>query len=167
MVTGGVAAIAYGEPRLTNDVDVVVDGAPKYATAFTDAFSTAAYYVPPPEVLVAELGRSRHGHFNIIHNDTGLRADVYVAGDDVLDAWAMERRHTELLGADSIWFAPIEYVIVRKLEYYSHGGSERHLRDISAMLRISGDTIDRSALDHLIRDRQLHFSWEKARSHPE
>jgi hypothetical protein len=41
---------------------------------------------------VAELGRPRHGHFTIIHHDTGLGADVYVAGDDSLNAWAMERR---------------------------------------------------------------------------
>ena len=31
--------------------------------------------------------------------------------------------------------APPEYVIVRKLQFYHEGGSEKHLRDISAMLR--------------------------------
>ena len=31
MVTGGLAAIIYGEPRLTNDVDVVADIGPRDA----------------------------------------------------------------------------------------------------------------------------------------
>lgn len=167
MVTGGVAAIAYGEPRLTNDVDIVVDGAPRYAPRFTAVFPTPDYYVPPHEVLVEEFGRSRHGHFNIIHNDTGLRADVYVAGDDPLNAWAMEHRHTESIGADPIWFAPIEYVIVRKLEYYAEGSSDRHLRDIASMLGISGDMIDHEVLQRLIADRGLEATWTKARSHSE
>ena len=35
--------------------------------------------------------------------------------------------------------APAEYVIVRKLEYYREGGSEKHLRDIRSMLAVSGD----------------------------
>ena len=164
MVTGAVAAIAYGEPRLTNDVDIVVDGASRYAPSFTAAFPAADYYVPPQEVLVEELGRPRHGHFNIIHNDTGLRADVYVAGDDPLNAWGMEHRHAELIGADHIWFAPIEYVIVRKLEYYAEGSSDRHLRDIAAMVRISGDMIDQAKLQRLIADRGLELAWGKARS---
>jgi hypothetical protein len=164
MITGGVAAIAYGEPRLTNDVDIVVDGAPAYADRFTAVFSTPDYYLPPHEVLIEELARSRHGHFNIIHNDSGLRADVYVAGDDSLNAWAMQRRHEEQIGADHVWFAPIEYVIVRKLEYYSEGGSDRHLRDIAAMLRISGDLIDRATLRRLIGDRGLEVPWAKVGS---
>jgi hypothetical protein len=163
MVTGGVAAIAYGEPRLTNDVDIVISRAPGLARALASAFPGAAYYVPPDEVLERELARPRHGHFNIIHNETGLRADLYVAGDDSLHSWAMERRHAESIAGEDVWFAPIEYVIVRKLEYYVQGGSDRHLRDIAAMLRISADLIDNPSLQAMIDSRGLHEGWERAR----
>src|SRR5437763_1345107 len=100
MVTGGVAAIAYGAPRVTNEVDIVAETAARHASAFMKAFPPASYYVPPEEVLQVELSRSRHGHFNIIHNDTGLRADIYVAGDDTLNAWGLERRHAESIESD-------------------------------------------------------------------
>lgn len=163
MVTGGVAAIAYGEPQLTNDVDIVLAGTPPDAGRLAAEFAESDYYVPPPDALERELGRTRHGHFNIIHNETGLRADVYVSGDDPLSAWAMQRRHTESIGPDAIWFAPIEYVIVRKLEYFTEGGSTRHLRDIRGMLRISGDLIDQESLYQLIHDRGLQAAWEEAR----
>jgi hypothetical protein len=43
--------------------------------------------------------------------------------------------------------APLEYVILRKLQYYRSSQSDRHLRDISMMLRISGDTLDQERLE--------------------
>ena len=88
MITGSVAAIAYGEPRMTNDVDLVLKFAPGDAAELAAAFPTADYYVPPPEVMEEERQRPRHGHFNIIHHETGLRADIYLAGDDPLHEWA-------------------------------------------------------------------------------
>lgn len=51
MITGGVAAIAYGEPRLTNDVDVVLAMTGDDAVRLIEAFPGAAYNVPPVEVL--------------------------------------------------------------------------------------------------------------------
>jgi hypothetical protein len=162
MVTGGVAAIAYGEPRLTNDVDIVVRASAADAARFAAEFPSADYYVPPPEAMERELARPRHGHFNLIHNETGLRADVYVAGDDPLHAWALERRHAESMGGETVWFAPIEYVIVRKLEYFAQMGSPRHLRDIRAMIRVSGDMVDQNAVSQFVHARGLREAWKEA-----
>ena len=44
--------------------------------------------MPPLEVLEEESRRSASGHFNVIHHDTTMRADVYLPGDDALNAWA-------------------------------------------------------------------------------
>ena len=43
MVTGGVAAIVYGEPRLTNDVDVVLQMVPDDVDRFREAFPEGEY----------------------------------------------------------------------------------------------------------------------------
>jgi hypothetical protein len=161
MVTGAVAAIAYGEPRMTNDVDVVVRLESNDSNKLISAFAPADYYVPPLEVIEEERQRSRGGHFNIIHHDSALRADIYIVGDDPLHEWAMSRRRTALIGGDDIWFAPLEYVIVRKLEYFQQGGSDRHLRDIAGMLRVSGEQIDHRQLDRLIVERQLGAPWRR------
>ncbi len=55
--------------------------------------------------------------------------------------------------------APPEYVIVRKLEYYREGGSEKHLRDIRSMLAVSGEQIDRASLREWIERRGLQTEW--------
>lgn len=163
MVTGAVAAIAYGEPRMTNDVDIVIRLEPGDGETLVAAYGAPEYYVPPVETIEQEGARPRHGHFNVIHHATGLRADFYVAGDDPLHQWAWARRQTVPLGGDAIWFAPLEYVIVRKLEYFDQSGSDRHLRDIRGILRVSGDSVDHAALERLIAERGLSGSWAHVR----
>ncbi|MGH7657074.1 MAG: hypothetical protein ACREL6_02490 [Gemmatimonadales bacterium] len=163
MVTGAVAGIVYGEPRLTNDVDLVARLDAGDAGRLHGRFSDSAYYVPPMEAIEQERLRPRFGHFNIIHHDTGLRADIYLAGDDPLHSWAFTRRITESMGSGAVRFAPIEYVVVRKLEYYRQSGSDRHLRDIAGMVRISGDSIDMEMLGGLLIERDLTELWDRAR----
>ena len=62
---------------------------------------------------------------------------------------------------EPIVVAPPEYVIVRKLEYFREGGSEKHLRDIRAMLNVSGELLDRAALDDWITRRGVLTEWRK------
>jgi hypothetical protein len=147
MITGGVASVVYGEPRFTRDIDLVLELDAVAAERFAAKFSGGDYYVPPVAVLEEEASRPGGGHFNVIHRETGLRADIYVAGDDAFHHWAIERRARLPLESLSIWVAPIVYVIVRKLTYYRMSGSDRHVRDVASMLRVSSDTIDPLELD--------------------
>lgn len=136
MVSGSVAAMTYGEPRLTNDIDIVLDLKPADLTRFAAAFPDEAFYRAPDEVLRSELSRGVRGHTNLIHHATGFRADVYFRAADPLHAWAWPRRVRLPVAEDlTASFAPPEYVILRKLEYFQEGGSEKHLTDIRAILR--------------------------------
>ena len=78
------------------------------------AFDPVAFYVPPAETLENESSRPEGGHFNVVHRETALRADVYLAGDDPLIAWAFGRRVRLKVGAGEISVAPIEYVNSRQ-----------------------------------------------------
>jgi len=159
MITGGAAAIVYGEPRLTNDLDVVLAMRPADAARVAAAFKADDTYVPPVEVLEIEAARPTHGHFNVIHGPSSLRADVYIAGDDPLHAWGLERRHPLQVGAVSVSLAPPEYVIVRKLEYAAQGGGDRHLRDIARMLERRLTPIDDAVIAAFAAPRGLSTLW--------
>jgi hypothetical protein len=163
MITGGVASVIYGDPRFTRDVDIVMELQQAEIAALGSAFVPAAFYVPPVEVLEVETSRPGGGHFNIIHRETALRADVYIAGGDPLTVWAFGRRVRLRVGGAQIWVAPIEYVILRKLEYYDQSGSDRHLRDVAMMLRISGDSVDSGSLLHWAERLELLEILEQAR----
>ncbi len=156
MVTGSVASMMYGEPRMTLGVDLVVEIAVERAAELIDALSSAEFYRPPLEVVRTECGRDTRGHFNFIHHDTGMKADVYIAGMDALHEWGLD--HRRRIGNPALWLAPPEYVILRKLEFWREGHSEKHLRDIRAMLASRLD-MDRDFLSRETRERGLEDVW--------
>ncbi len=161
IITGAVASIIYGEPRLTHDVDLVLDLQFKDIEKLISKFPAGNFYIPPSEVLTTELGRNVRGHFNIIHLDTGLRADIYMVGKDAFNKWAIDNYNSISIDEKSYRIAPPEYVIILKLEYYREGGSDKHLRDIRAILEISPEEIDMTMLEKFINDRSLKKEWDK------
>ncbi len=159
MATGAVAAIVYGEPRLTLDLDLVLQLRLEALTRFAEAFRADDLYVPPLDVLRHEAARPAHGHFDLLHYATGLRADIYLAGNDPLDLWGIANRRQERVGGEPVQIAPPEYVIVRKLEYFRQGGSTKHLDDIRAMLRVRPELIDTARIAGFVRERGLAREW--------
>jgi hypothetical protein len=165
MITGGAASIIFGEPRLTNDIDFVIDLKDEDIEQFAEAFPIEEFYCPPIEVIKLETSRSQRGHFNLIHHDTGFKADIYAAGRDELNNWGLKIRERIIIEGEQFWLAPIEYVILRKLEYYREGKSEKHLRDISCMLTLSSDQVNFKILEKRIGDRFLEKEWLTAREY--
>jgi hypothetical protein len=160
MVTGSTAGILYGEPRLTNDVDIVAALRASDVPAIAAAFPIEDFYCPPEEVLTIEIKRGQRGHFNLLHHESGFKADVYVACDE-LHRWALARRTVMDLDGLRLAVAPVEYVIVRKLSYFAEGGSDKHLRDIRGMLEVSRERIDRGALDAWVQRLGLASAWAR------
>jgi len=163
MITGAAASIIYGEPRLTNDLDLVLDLKKGDVPGFAQKFTLEEFYCPPEEVIILEVARPVRGHFNLIHHDTGFRADVYLAGRDSLHHWGLANRKSVQMEDQSVWVAPVEYVILRKLEYYREGQSEKHLRDIAGMLEVSDAQINTAWLEEQIAARHLQEEWQAAR----
>jgi len=50
---------------------------------------------------------------------------------------------------------------VRKLEYFREGRAEKHLRDIRAILNMSGEQLDRSVLNEWIQRLGLETEWRQ------
>ena len=161
MISGSVAAIFYGEPRMTNDVDIIVFLRSPDLPDLVKAFPLEDFYCPPLEVMALEIGRQQRGHFNLIHHETGFKADIYPVSD-TLHRWGMSKARTVELGNDQITLAPPEYVIVRKLQFFREGGSQKHLRDISRMVVALGGDLDRTILADLIRENRLEPEWTLA-----
>jgi hypothetical protein len=164
MVTGSVAAMIYGEIRVTHDVDLIAVLNFSAATTLPKLFPAPEFYCPPTDVITLEIARDLRGHFNIIHVDSGFKADVYLSGRDPLHAWALNRIRRVNVGGAELNLAPPEYVIVRKLEYFREGASEKHLRDIKTMLDHSGKEISNLELDRLISERGLTAEWQRVQS---
>jgi len=162
IIGGGVAAIFYGEPRLTLDVDFVVLLDDRDIRLMPDIFPAADFYVPPLESIHEEVRRESRGQFNVIHMATGFKADFYpTTVADELNAWGFRFKREISFDGETVTLAPPEYVIVRKLEYFREGGSEKHLRDIRSMLAISKEQIDNAQLQKWIQRLALESEWQK------
>ncbi|MBL9185928.1 MAG: hypothetical protein JNK23_00475 [Opitutaceae bacterium] len=92
MVTGSLASVHYGEPRLTLDVDVVVHVGEGEAAAIAGLFPSADFYAPPPEIVATEIARPVRGHFNVIHFASGQKADFYPSRRHPYWQWAFDHR---------------------------------------------------------------------------
>ena len=161
-IVGSVASSVYGEPRATNDVDLLIQLSRNDAAKLVHAFPSEQFYVPPAEVIAVELGRPHGGHINVIALESMTKADFYPLSSS--EAEWFSRRRTLEIGGRKLWFAIPEAVILHKLRFYREGGSEKHLRDIRGMLAVSGDEIDRALLDRAVTALGLGDAWRTAQA---
>jgi hypothetical protein len=144
-VTGSLASMAYGEPRLTNDIDIVAQITEADIPGLLSAFPETEFYISEDAVRDAVQHRNQ---FNIIHPSSGLKVDVVIQKDSEFDRSRFSRTHIiRPVATYEAAFASPEDVIVKKMEYFMEGGSEKHLRDIASMLRISGDDLDMTYIE--------------------
>ena len=162
LISGSVAAMLYGEPRVTHDIDFIVFLHSDDIARLPEVFPAPEFYLPPPGAIAAELARETKGQFKIIHTESGLKADLFTANRDEFHDWAWRNLRQYPVSGLTIHLAPPEYVIVRKLEYFREGGSDKHLRDIRAMLNVSGEHLDRAALTDWVVRRGVTAEWQRA-----
>ena len=170
MVSGSVAATIYGEPRATLDVDIAIMLNSTDKVKFADAYPSVDYYVPPVEILEIEINRTNRGHFNVIHNQTGSKADFYPSRSHPFFDWAFENSREVKFEDRSLMLCPPEYVILWKLEFFREGGAEKHVQDIVGVLRVTGEELDTSMLTGAINKLNLDKQWatvqEQLKSNP-
>lgn len=158
LVTGSMATIAYGEPRFTNDIDVVISLRAEDITRFCEAFPTPDFYIS--QMAVTEAVRDRR-QFNIIHPASGLKVDAIIPKDDDFER-SRQQRGVRLPIGDGVivMFASAEDVILRKMQYFQEGRSEKHLRDIASVLKIQLDRIDRQYIAAWADRLSVRDVWE-------
>lgn len=165
MVSGSHASIYYGEPRMTQDIDIIADVTLAHLPALLERFPPAEFYLSEGAAREAVLVR---GQFNIIHSPTGLKIDVVVRKDTPYHRVEFERRRREpILPGRNAYFARPEDVILNKLLYFQQGASERHLRDIAGMLKVSGAEIDTRYIDDWARRLGVDGLWQAVRERGE
>jgi hypothetical protein len=158
LVTGLMATIAYGEPRFTNDIDDVADLRPGHVDAFCAAFPEPEFYCPRDSITDAVR---RKFPFNILQPASGFKIDVMIPADTEFDRARLSRAvRVQTPAGFEAWFASPEDVILKKLEYYREGGSEKHIRDILGVLKDRGDRVDRAYITEWATRLGLTTEWD-------
>lgn len=158
LVTGSVGAMAYGEPRMTNDIDIVAAIEERHIAIFLTAFPAIEFYIDGEMIREAV---QKQGQFNIIHPSSGLKVDLIIKKDTPFDNSRFGRLK-RLSPAESYQanFAAAEDIIIKKMEYYLQGGSEKHLRDITGMIKISREAINFAYITSWAKKLGIWEIWE-------
>ncbi len=160
-LVGSLASMAYSNPRFTRDIDLVVQIGPQQIQKFIELFPLSEYYCPPFEVLQDEV--IQRGSFNLIHHQSGLKVDIIVQKNTEFYKVEFQRRRLiELAPGIQIFIASPEDVIIKKLDFYREGGSEKHLTDIRDILSLT--SVDQEYLELWIKKFGLQIEWAKVRS---
>lgn len=126
LVIGGIAAVLYGVPRATFDLDILIEATPDNAVrllkALTDAHFGTATLTSPEEVLTHEI---------TIFSDR-VRIDVQTATPGIRFATAWQHRHTMDYQGQSFYVVSREDLIASKLA----AGRTVDLEDVR-MLRLN------------------------------
>jgi hypothetical protein len=147
LIGGSLASSVHGEPRSTNDVDILVDFRTEHVSSFVEAIR-GDYYASEPAIRAAV----KEGyHFNVIHMNAAVKVDLFLAGDDAFNLERLDARQALELPTEPeirVYVDTAEHSVLRKLEWFRRGGelSERQWRDVVAILRIQGTRLDRSRL---------------------
>ena len=158
LVTGSTATIAFGEPRFTNDVDIVIDLKSNQVDSFCQSFPKDEFYLNESTVRDAVKQKRQ---FNVIHPSSGLKVDFIIRKETPFDDSCFERAQQIRPATDfDALFASPEDVIIKKMDYYRMGGSEKHLRDITGVLNVSGHRIDFDYIENWAGQLKLEDIWQ-------
>jgi hypothetical protein len=161
MVVGSFASMVYGEPRTTQDLDVVIDPEPAALEHFLARIDPDAFYVDPD---TAREALRRRGMFNIIDMRSAWKIDLVMRKNRPFSREELARRtEQEILGL-VVPTASAEDTVIAKLEWAQQGASERQLRDVVGILRVRGDVLDREYIARWVEALGLGEQWARARA---
>jgi hypothetical protein len=132
MLTGSMALVHYAVPRLTADIDIVLDISETDADRFIKEFELD-YYLPQSRIRDAI---SRNKMFNILDQRTIIKIDCVVRKRDKFQDMAFSRRRRVNYSGDfEVWIISKEDLILSKLNWAKSSHSETQMRDVASMLR--------------------------------
>lgn len=164
MIGGAVAAWAWGEPRSTLDLDLVVNILLESIGQLSNELMKRDMLVPEEIILENILEDGVDLPINAIHMHSGYKADLYPVRDgDKLREAAFGRRQKVDLGRTlgEVYLHSPEDLIIYKLWYYSISQQTKHIRDITSIVMTLEDELDFSYVDKWAEEKGVLNIWRE------
>jgi hypothetical protein len=164
LVGGAVAVWAWGEPRATQDLDVVVDIPLEAIGRLSYELEKRGMLVPADIILDIILEDRSDLPINAIHARSGYKAELFpIRPNDELRQSALSRRKLIDLGPrlGKIYLHSPEDLILYKLWYFGLSRQTKHLRDITSIVLASGDELDTVYIEGWAERKGVNTLWQE------
>lgn len=141
MVTGSIALNFYAVPRMTRDIDLVVELSAPDADRIVSLFQPDCYL---DRDMVAQAIAER-GMFNVIHHRFVIKVDIVVRKDTDYRRTEFSRRRVVTVEGHPLFLVAPEDLILSKLVWAKDSRSEVQLTDVRNVLA-SVEKLDRDYL---------------------
>jgi hypothetical protein len=160
MMTGSMALALYSRPRMTRDIDIVVQIVPSGIEDVVNLFKDE-FYIDRESVRKAVLER---GMFNIIHTETVIKVDMIVRKDEDYRVEEFLRRRKIDMDGTKVWVVAPEDLVLSKLVWAKQSDSELQFKDVRQVLANLKD-LDMAYLAKWSKALGVHGLLEKAEIH--
>jgi hypothetical protein len=137
MISGSLALNVYCIPRMTMDIDIVIELDLQNLNDFLEIFSTGYYF--DEDTIKQEIGRK--GMFNVIDHKSGFKIDFIIRKDTEYRRLEFSRRIRKWLDDIPVWMVSAEDLIISKIEWIQQLQSDKQVQDLKMLLVLPG--IDR------------------------
>ena len=158
-VSGSMAANYYTVPRMTRDIDIVLELKPSHLKLFIDNFRDDFYV--EEESIKEEV--ARQGMFNLIHKEYAFKVDFIIRKETAFQNACFQRRREVRLESYTAWMISPEDLVISKLLWAKDSLSELQLKDVRNLLR-TVEKLDKTYLGGWVQRLSLKEVYEKARS---
>lgn len=156
MLTGSLAANFYATPRMTRDIDIVIEIGGFEVRKFCHFFQSD-FYLDKSSIVEAIQHQTM---FNIIHNDSVFKVDFVIRKDSPYRNTEFCRKKKIDLDGTPVWIVAIEDLILSKLLWAKESLSDYQLRDVGNLLA-SAKSLDTSYLEKWIKTLELESLYHK------
>lgn len=129
MISGSIALNTYAIPRMTRDIDIIIELEERMIDEFISLFPDCYY-----DTATIKDAIKTEGMFNIIDHHTGFKIDFIIRKNNEYHNLAFSRRKRIKEFETWIWVISIEDLIISKIIWIQEYQSDRQIFDIQNLL---------------------------------
>ncbi len=164
LVGGAVALWAWGEPRTTADLDLVIDLPIDAMAVLSSELEQRAMLVPVDTMLDLLIEDRADLPINAIHMTSGYKAEMFLLkpGNALREAGLRRRQLMELGPAlGEVYVHSPEDLILNKLRFYRISQQTKHVRDIASIVLYQAEALDVAYIERWVQALDLASEWRE------